>query len=62
MNTANWLVGQEEMLSIRPKSVEFGMVTVPADAAPRVFFLSVLASPLLIMLVGGVVWWRRRRV
>jgi len=62
LNTVNWLVGQEELISIRPKTVEFGTINLTAADINTVKYLSIFAGPLLIMLIGGTVWWTRRRV
>ncbi|NLI79372.1 MAG: GldG family protein [Candidatus Riflebacteria bacterium] len=62
MNTFNWLAGEEEMISIRPKSVDFSPVVLDADAANRILILCVVVAPLLVLLIGGGVWWSRRRV
>ncbi len=62
MNAFNWLAGQEEMISIRPKSVEFSPVILDQDAANRILIICVVVAPLLVLLIGGGVWWSRRRV
>lgn len=62
MNAFNWLAGQVEMISIRPKSVEFSPVILDQDAANRILIICVVVAPLLVLLVGGGVWWSRRRV
>ncbi len=62
LNMVNWLVAQEELISIRPKSVEFGTINLTAEDINTVKYLSIFAGPLLIMLIGGMVWWTRRRV
>jgi len=62
INTVNWLAGQEQMISIRPKAMDFAAITMDAEAANRVFMLCVIVMPLLVCMVGGAVWMTRRRV
>lgn len=62
VNTFNWLAGQEQLISIRPKQVEFAQIVLDAEASQRILIICVVVSPLLIMLLGGAVWWSRRRV
>ncbi|MBF0502948.1 MAG: hypothetical protein HQM09_22625 [Candidatus Riflebacteria bacterium] len=62
VNSVNWLAGQEQMISIRPKSFDFAVVTIDKEAAMRVFLLTTVVSPLFVVLIGGAVWFWRRRV
>jgi hypothetical protein len=60
INTVNWLAGQEQMISIRPRPLDFATVTLDKDDATRILVMCVVASPLLIVLLGGIVWMTRR--
>ncbi|MBF0406357.1 MAG: GldG family protein [Candidatus Riflebacteria bacterium] len=62
VNSINWLAGQEELISIGPKSLEFGTVTLDKDQGNLILILTMVVSPLVIFLLGGSVWWMRRRV
>lgn len=62
VNTFNWLAGQEQLISIRPKQIEFAQIILDAEASQRILIICVVVSPLLIVLLGGAVWWSRRRV
>ncbi|HEY9069226.1 MAG TPA: DUF4350 domain-containing protein [Candidatus Ozemobacteraceae bacterium] len=62
VNTINWLAGQEQLISIRPKQIQIAQIILDAEAAQRILVLCVVVSPLLIVLLGGAVWWSRRRV
>jgi ABC-type uncharacterized transport system involved in gliding motility auxiliary subunit len=60
LNSISWLVGQEETVAIRTRTVRASRAELtPADSA-RVFYLSVLIIPELLILFGVAVWWRRR--
>lgn len=60
LNSVGWLVGQEELVSVRSRSVRASRAELtPADSL-RVFYLSVLVVPELMVLAGIAVWWRRK--
>lgn len=60
LNMMNWLSSDEELISIRPKEPEDRRVTLTRQQMNRVFYSSVLAIPLLVVVGGVWVWWRRR--
>jgi ABC-type uncharacterized transport system involved in gliding motility auxiliary subunit len=60
LNTVNWLAQQENLISIRPRDPEDRRITLTADQERRIFFLTVLIVPGLILLAGVQTWWRRR--
>jgi ABC-type uncharacterized transport system involved in gliding motility auxiliary subunit len=60
LNAVGWLVGQEELVSIRSRSVRASRADLTPDAQVRVFYLSVLILPELLIAFGIAVWWRRR--
>jgi ABC-type uncharacterized transport system involved in gliding motility auxiliary subunit len=60
LNAVNWLAQQENLIAIRPHDPEDRRVTMTADQATRVFYLTVLIVPGLILLAGVQTWSRRR--
>lgn len=60
LNAANWLAQQENLISIRAKDPEDRRITLTADQERRIFYLTVLIIPGLILLAGVQTWWRRR--
>ncbi len=58
LDTINWLVGQEQLISIPPRE---GTATVALDSVQRslIFLGTVVVLPLLILLAGVGVWVRR---
>ncbi|HEX5473544.1 MAG TPA: Gldg family protein [Vicinamibacterales bacterium] len=60
LNTINWLAQQENLISIRPHEAGDRRITMTADQERRLFFLTVLIVPALILLAGVQTWWRRR--
>jgi ABC-type uncharacterized transport system involved in gliding motility auxiliary subunit len=60
LNTVNWLAQQENLIAIRPKDPEDRRITLTADQERRIFWLTVLIIPGLILTLGVQTWWRRR--
>jgi ABC-type uncharacterized transport system involved in gliding motility auxiliary subunit len=60
LNTINWLAQQENLISIRPREAGSSTLSMTADAAQRIFWLSILIIPGLILAAGVQTWWRRR--
>jgi len=59
MNTVGWLVGQSDLVSVRPRGVRASRVQFTAEEYTVIFYLSVLLLPQLLLLAGLAVWWRR---
>lgn len=60
LNAVNWLVGQEELISIRPRAVRASRIQLTAGQGAAIFYLSFLILPEILLLAGLAVWWRRR--
>ena len=60
LNAIGWLVGQDETVAIRTRTVRSSRAELTAKDSVRVFYLSVLIIPELLILFGVAVWWRRR--
>ncbi len=60
LNMMNWLSSDEDLISIRPKEPEDRRLTVSRRQMATLFYSSVIGLPLLVVLVGLGVWWRRR--
>lgn len=60
LNMMNWLSSDEDLISIRPKEQTDRRLTMSARQMTMVFYESVLAIPLIIVVMGVGVWWRRR--
>jgi ABC-type uncharacterized transport system involved in gliding motility auxiliary subunit len=60
LNAINWTVGEDKQISIRPRTIRASRVQLTADQVSRIFYLSVLILPELLLLAGIVVWSRRR--
>ena len=60
LNILNWLSSDEDLISIRPKDPEDTPLDLSSSDMSRVFFLTVVGFPLVIIAAGINAWWRRR--
>lgn len=60
LNMMNWLSSDEDLISIRPKEPEDRRIQLTRAQMMLVRTVSQFAIPLAIILVGVMVWWRRR--
>ncbi|MGE5138438.1 MAG: GldG family protein [Rudaea sp.] len=60
-NMINWLAGQEDLIAVPPKSPSEHPLNAPTGQ-DQLFILvsSVVLIPLLVFIIGGLMWWRRR--
>lgn len=63
MNSINWLSGETDKISIRPKSEEIPRLDpTVTEAASRIFTGTMVLLPGFFFALGGFVWWRRSRL
>lgn len=60
LNTINWLAGEEEFISIRPRSIRASRIQLTEMEGNLAFYLSFLILPELVLIIGLGVWWKRR--
>jgi ABC-type uncharacterized transport system involved in gliding motility auxiliary subunit len=60
VNGVNWLVGEAQMLTIRPKEESVRLVHLDPDQAVLVFYSSTVFLPAAVLIFGLGVWLRRR--
>ncbi|SRR5579875_217866 len=60
MNSIDWLAGQVNAISIRPRTLRASRFSLTIAQFDAVFVLSVLLIPELLLIVGIAVWWERR--
>lgn len=60
VNAVNWLVEDEELISIRPRQTSQEILYIPTTDARLLAILVAVGMPLLALVLGGLVWWRRR--
>jgi gliding motility-associatede transport system auxiliary component len=60
LNMMNWLTSDEDLISIRPKDPEDRRLNVTGSGMRLLFLSSVIFLPLIVILSGVSVWWKRR--
>lgn len=60
VNSLSWLTGNEAAITIRPKERSMTNLFITEDEMTNIFFLTVLIMPELLLMLGLLVWWRRR--
>lgn len=59
-NAINWLCSDEELISIRPKPPAIQHITMTAAQMTLVRVVSQFILPLIVIIAGIVIWWKRR--
>lgn len=60
LNAINWLASDEDLISIRPKDREDRRITLTKSQMNALTISSQIFLPLLVIVGGVSVWWRRR--
>jgi ABC-type uncharacterized transport system involved in gliding motility auxiliary subunit len=60
LNTFGWLSENKNAVTIRPKDESFQRVVIEPGAARSIFFGTVVGIPLVLLIIGGILWWRRK--
>ena len=60
ISSTNWLLEREALIGIPPKQVRTSSLTLTDPQLGKIFWMSVLAIPGFCLLLGILVWWRRR--
>ncbi|MBI3914968.1 MAG: GldG family protein [Chloroflexi bacterium] len=59
-DAVHWLAGQETLIAIPPKQSDRRTVLLTGEQSNFVFWSSFAFLPGLLLVIGGIVWWRRR--
>jgi ABC-type uncharacterized transport system involved in gliding motility auxiliary subunit len=60
LNTINYLVGREELITIKKKHKPIEPLMLTSNQARVVFLLPVVVMPLIVVIFGIMVWYRKR--
>ncbi|MCK4893703.1 MAG: GldG family protein [Calditrichia bacterium] len=60
LNIVNWLAEEEDMITIRPKEIDDRRVNLTAKDSKIILYVSVFALPLLVVIAGVFVYFKRR--
>jgi hypothetical protein len=61
LNLVNWLAGSEAQLDIRPGELRDATLTLGPTGTVTMLVIFVPGIPGLLLLAGGLVYWRRTR-
>jgi ABC-type uncharacterized transport system involved in gliding motility auxiliary subunit len=62
LNAVSWAVEDENLISIRGKEDEAGKIELTQTEGTLIFWLSVVTVPLLISILGIIIWIRRKKL
>ncbi len=62
LNTINWISGDENLITIRPKVAEMGKFVLTDTQLKLFLAVTVIFVPLMIIFVGAVIWWKRKNM
>ncbi len=62
LNTVNWVSGDENLISIRPKAGKVGKLAITNKQTNVIFFFTVIMIPAVIFFSGIAIWWKRKRL
>lgn len=60
LSCVNWVAGNDLLVSIPPKPPVTNTITMTPGVRRFAAILSIFTLPLAILMMGGVMWWRRR--
>ncbi len=60
LNSVNWLADDYELIAIRPKLFPVRELVVTTRERDFIKFSSWFVPPIVMLIIGAVVWWRRR--
>ncbi|CAH1904052.1 ABC-type uncharacterized transport system involved in gliding motility, auxiliary component [Candidatus Nitrotoga sp. HW29] len=60
INMTNWLGNEEKLITIQPRAVKDGAITLSKINLTIISSSFLIALPMLFILTGALLWWRRR--
>ena len=60
LNSVAWLTESEDLISIRAKPTENRQLQLTGSQENWTFYISLIIMPLIVILMGIVIWWKRR--
>jgi hypothetical protein len=60
LNTFSWAAVEENKISIHPKEEDVRVLNLSNVTANLIYYLSVWIMPMAILVMGGLIWYRRR--
>jgi ABC-type uncharacterized transport system involved in gliding motility auxiliary subunit len=60
LNTVNWLAEETELITIHRTVTSFRRLAVNQSETNFINYSSLALPPILVLIIGGIAWWRRR--
>ena len=60
LNSISWLAEEEQLIDIRPKQYSFRRLVISQNANRFIRFSSLGLLPMLVLILGGAIWWKNR--
>ena len=60
LSAVNWLTAGKELISIDRKVLPFRRLIIGPEAERFINYSSIGLMPLVVLVMGGIIWWRRR--
>jgi ABC-type uncharacterized transport system involved in gliding motility auxiliary subunit len=60
LNSVNWLAEETELITIHRAVTPFRRLAVNPGEANFINYSSLALPPILVLIIGGIIWWRRR--
>lgn len=61
VNAINWLLREEQKISIRPKSEQLEKIELSNSETKGIFYGTIIFIPGIVLIFGIVIWWKRRK-
>ena len=60
INMVNWLAREENLITTQPRATLDSAITLSKTQLSVISYSFIIGLPLLLAIIGGVLWWRRR--
>jgi ABC-type uncharacterized transport system involved in gliding motility auxiliary subunit len=60
LNSVSWLADETKLISIRRAVLPYRRLVVNDDQTKFITYSSLMIPPILVLLIGGIIWWYRR--
>lgn len=62
INMVNWLAGDESLITIQPRATRDADLKLSRTAMTLIGFGFLILLPIALLVSGGLIWWRRRKL
>jgi gliding motility-associatede transport system auxiliary component len=62
VNIINWLAGDDRMITIQPRAAPDSSLDIEPFTLYAIAFTFLLGLPLAFVIMGALIWWRRRKI